>query len=115
MHRHHGRGDYNEAFQAGRQMLLTQLRGEDPPRLRLAVATLHAQLALSSGDGQGAHRQRAAVLALQEAQVHHAQAMHATLKRNAEDVPAALPLIEREWLDPGAHKAVKDKDGGLPQ
>lgn len=96
------------------QLLLAQLRGDDPPRLRLAVATLHAQLALSSGDSQGAHRQRAAVLALQEAQGHHAIAMQANLKHNAEDVLAALPLIEREWLDLGAQAVVKQEDGKLP-
>jgi hypothetical protein len=96
------------------QLLLPQLRGDDPPRLRLAAATLHAQLSLSSGDSQGAHRQRAAVLALQEAQGHHANAMHASLKHNAQDVLAALPLIEREWLDLGTPAAAKDEDGTLP-
>lgn len=85
----------------GLELLLPQLQADDPPRLRLAVLKAHADAAQRCGDQQLAHRQRAAALPLQEAHLRQAVALKSTLQRSADDIMAALAVVDREWLEQG--------------
>ena len=94
------RGSEHAAAQA-LHLLLPQLHADDPPRLRLAVVGLQAEMAHVKGEVQAAHRQRAALLALHEAQALQVAQLQPTLRRSADDVLGALAVLDREWLERG--------------